>query len=272
MDVGAFVQENKRWLLGCAIGGVVYLIASAVLDSVYEASPPSAKKLGAPTTDVFDQTALAAAKEEEEKLRVERERLQKELAFVPSAKFQLTSQGDPSLYFHQVGRGLKQAIATAADQRDVQFAESSVTWEQPNGVDEYRGALFALELLDELQKRLFAAHDASRAAAPECIGLRGITSLKLDRRNQQRSQARSSKPGEVVLGDFLTEEQVSFQFLADEPTLARLLESCRQPDRTLVVETWLVVEGQRAGEPCTVKGTLRGIAFKQPQKDPQEGN
>ncbi len=269
MDVGAFVQENKRWLLGCAIGGIAYLIASAVIGSLYEVSVPSAKSLGAPTTDVFDQAALKAAQQEGEQLAAERARLQKELAFVPSAKYQLAGNGSPDLYFSQVGRGLKQAIFTAADQREVQFAESNVTWEAPTGVDDYRGALFGLELLDELQKRLFAAHDASRAAAPECLGLRAISSLKLDRRNQQRSQMRSSKPGEVVLADYLAEELVSFTFLADEPTFARFLESCRQPDRTLVVESWTVVEAQKAGEPCLVKGSLRGIAFK--QQDAQEG-
>ena len=36
MDVGAFVQENKRWLLGCAIGGLVFFIARGVISSIYD--------------------------------------------------------------------------------------------------------------------------------------------------------------------------------------------------------------------------------------------
>jgi hypothetical protein len=263
MDVGVFVQENKRWLLGCAIGGIAYLIGSAVLGSIFEASPPSAKSLGAPTTDVFDQAALSAAQTEQEQLVAERARLEKELAFVPTDKYLLANKGDPSQYFYQVGRGLKQTIAAAADQREVGFADNNVSWDQPSGADDYRGALFALELVDEVQKRLFAAHDASRSKAPECIGLRAITSLKPDRRSQQRSQVRTAKPGEVVIGDYLVEEQVQFDFLADEPTLARFLESCRQPGRTLVVEAWKVIEPTRPGEACQVKGSVRGIAFKE---------
>ncbi len=260
MDVGSFVQENKRWLLGCGIGGVVYLIASAVIGSLYDVRPQSASKLGAPT-EAYNQAALTAARSENEQLVAERTRLQQELAFKPTAKFELASNGRPDEYLFKMGRDLKQTIVGEGGKRDVQVTDANVIWDVPSTYDDQRATLFGLELIDEMQKRLYAAHDQTRAASEEAIGLRAIVSMKLDAR-RNRSQPRSARPGEVVVSDFLTQEQVSFQFLADEPTLLAFFESCRQRDRTLVIDSWQVLKPARPGEPCAVKGTLQGIVWK----------
>ena len=264
MDVGAFVQENKRWLLGCAIGAVVWLIASSVIGSVHRKLPPSAKALGAPT-EAHDQAALEAARAEHEQLAAQREALQRELAFVPSARYQLqgAGRGDETLFSR--GRELKQAIAAAAAARDVQFAENNAVWEAASSADDVRATLFGLELIDELQQRLFAAHDAVRARDDEALGLRAVVSLKLDTRRNQRSPSRGVRPGEVDVRDFLSQESVAFEFHADEATVHGFLESCRKPDRTLVVDTWRVARATRPGEPCAVKGVLAGIRFKEPE-------
>jgi hypothetical protein len=263
MDVGAFVQENKRWLLGVGIGGLVWLIASSVLGSVYSPSMPSASKLGAPAgTGVFTREALDAARTEAEALAAERQRLQQELGFTQTSKYLLADKGRADDYQFAVGRDLRQAALAAAGVRDVQMTAESLVWDTPAGIDDIRATLFGLELIDELQQRLFAAHDATRARAEEAVGLRAVTSIKLEsRRNQQR--VRHTKPGEVDPRDYLIEERVSFQFQADEPTAAAVLESCRKPGRTLVVETWQWLKPARAGDVCTVKGTLLGIAWKE---------
>ena len=39
MDVGEFAQENKQWLVGCAIGAVVWLIGGAIVDSISAPAP-----------------------------------------------------------------------------------------------------------------------------------------------------------------------------------------------------------------------------------------
>jgi hypothetical protein len=265
MDVGAFVQENKRWLVGVAVGGLVYLVAGGV-GSVYDAEGPrsSARAMirSAGTTPLHDRAALAAAQAEAEQLATERRRLEDELAFVPSAKYQL-GQGAPDEYLFQVGRGLKQAVLAAAGERDVQVADKDLSWEAPTGVDEIRGVLFGLELLDETSKRLFAAHDAARAANPDALGLRALQALKVEARRGQRAAARTVRPGDVDLRDLLVQERISFQFQADEATCAAFLEACRQPRRALVIETWQMQQPPREGEACTVKGTLQGIAFKE---------
>ncbi len=267
MDVGSFVQENKRWLIGVALGGVVYLIASAVIASVYNAdgSRLNARQLvrSAGTTPLYDGAALNAAREEGDKLLAEKRRLQAELAFLPTAKYQLDGKGAADEYLFQVGRALKQSILNAANERDVQLADKDVGWDVPTGVDEIRGVLFGLELLDEMTQRLFAAHDAVRAGNLEALALRAVTSLKVEPRRGQRSLSRGTRPGDVDLRDLVVQERVSFQFQADAATCARFLESCRQPGRALVIESWQLQQPPRLGEPCTVKGTLQGIAFKE---------
>lgn len=266
MDAAAFVQENKRWLIGVAIGGIVYLIAGAVIGSIYDAEGPRSSARGlirsAGTTPLYDRAALAAAQAEGEQLAAEKQRLQDELAFVPSAKYQL-GQGAPDEYLFQVGRGLEQAVLAAASERDVQIAEKDVAWETPTGVDEIRGVLFGLELLDETAKRLFAAHDAARAVNPDAIGLRAVQMLKVEPRRGQRAAARPTRQGEVDLRDLVVQERIEFQFQADEATCAAFVEACRQPKRTLAIEMWQMQQPTREGEPCSVKGKLQGIAFRE---------
>jgi hypothetical protein len=269
MDLGAFVQENKRWLGGCTAGAIVWLIASSIVNSVFDpgAVAVSPNKLGAPTTKVFDQASLERARQEQAALATERQRLEQELAFVPSARFQLAGKGEPGDYLFQMGRALKQAIATAANDRDVVVNDTGIAWEIPTGVDEIGATLFGLELLDEVQQRLFAAHDAERAATPDAIGLRGLSQLKLDARRNQRVQKRTPRPGEFVVGDLVLQEQVSLHFQADEATVLRFVESCRVPGRTLVLDGWQLQKPVRPGEPCAIKAVLQGIAFRAPKTE-----
>ncbi|MCU0865188.1 MAG: hypothetical protein MUC36_15485 [Planctomycetes bacterium] len=262
MDLGAFVQENKRWLVGVGIGGLCWLIGSAIVQAIYDpGSAASAKSLKAPA-EVYDQAALSAATTEAEQLAAERARLQRELAFVQGDKFLPAGKGALDEYLLQIGRAMKRTIASAANEREVQFADANVAWDAANGPDEIRATLFGLELLDEVQKRLFAAHDQVRSKAPEARGLRALLALKLDTRRNRGGNLRTAKPGEVDLRDLVMQEHVTFQFQADEPVLLAFLESLRVPDRTLVLDSWQVVRPTRVGEPCTVKGMLHGLAFK----------
>lgn len=265
MDVGAFVQENKRWLIGCAIGAVAWLVGSTVIGSVWNenAAAPSPRKLGAPDREVYDQTALQAARQEEEQLAAAAAAQREALAFVQQDKYLLAGKGKADEYLYQVGRALKQAILTAADERDAQVSETSIVWDVPTGVDDVKNTLFGLELLDELQQRLFAAHDAVKKANPDAPGLRALQSLKVDARRGGRSPVRTLRPGEIDPRDAFTQEQVSFQFQASEAVVLGFLEACSKPQRTLVVDSWQLVKPARPGEPATVKGTVLGLAFKE---------
>lgn len=267
MDVGAFVQENKRWLIGCAIGGLVYLVANIVVDSLYSRSGEESTAAGVlkslRSSEVYGADAAAAASEEAEVLAKERSRLQAELEFRRGPAYALEGKGAPDEFLFQTGRTLKQRILNAANERNVDVADKEVGWPAVSGVDEIRGVLFGLELLDEASARLFAAHDAVRAKDPEAMGLRGILQMKTEDRRSQRTPMRSSRSGEVVLGDYLIQERVLFQVQADAPTLAAFFESFRAPGRTLTLETVQIQPGPKPGDPVTAKGTLQGIAFKE---------
>ena len=72
MDVGSFVQENKRWLLGCAIGLAAFLIARSIVGAIYDPGPNRRDARGvakqAQSVEVYDRAALAAAIEEQDRL------------------------------------------------------------------------------------------------------------------------------------------------------------------------------------------------------------
>jgi len=245
---------------------VLVLVGRAVIGSIYDADADNAAALQAikaiNKAELYSRAALEAARTEGEQLLRERERLQRELAFVPSAKYLLAGHGPPEDYLFQVGHKLKKWVLAAADERDVQVADKDVAWPAVSGVDEIRGVLFGLELLEEAAQRLFAAHDAVRARDAEATGLRAIGQLKTDDRRLQRAPARSARAGEIDLRDHVVQERLSFQFQCDAATLMGFLEACRRPDRTLAIESLQVQQPQRAGDPLLVKGVLSGIAMK----------
>lgn len=259
MDAGAFVQENKRWLIGVAVGAVAWLVASTVIDSLHDPRWPS----GAAPGPMLDQAAAAAARTENEQLRAERERLQAALAFVPTERYLLDNKPSADSYLFGIARELRQTIQAAALQRGVQVTEARIAAasDSAGSADERRATLFGLELMDEFQQRLFAAHDARRRADEFAIGLTELTSL-LHQKKAARPAVRGARAGEIVLGDFLTQEAVTFEFKADEATAMAFYESCPKPDRNLVVDVWKLEKPAKVGDPCSVKGTLVGIVFK----------
>lgn len=266
MDVGAFVQENRRWLIGCVSGCVVFLIASIVVRSVFAGSD-TGSLLGllkaSSNAEVYPQAALEDARTEGEQLTAELQRLKAELAFVQDPRFQLAGKGDAAEYLFQVGRPLKQSILAAANERDVQVSDKDVGYPSVTGIEEIRAALFGLELLDEATKRLFAAHDAVRKQRPEAVGLRAIGQFRVEERKGPRMGQRGPARGEVDLRDLLVQERVSFQFQADAATATAFLEACRQPRRVLTLENVQMTQPQRIGDPVVVKGSLQGIAWKE---------
>lgn len=268
MDLGAFVQENRKWLIGCGVGGLLFLIARIVIGSVYDDGPVNSQwnalRKSNSTEPVYNRAVLDAARTESEQLAAEKLRLQQELAFQPSAKYQLPASGSAANYLFSTGLTLKQGILTAGLDRDVDVAEKEVTWPVPPGVDEIRSVLFGLELIDECAQRLFAAHDAVRAKEPEAMGLRTILLLKTEARTGQRSSLRNTRPGEVDLRDHVVQERVAFKFQADAATITAFFEACRKAGRTLVLEVASMQQPpDKPGDPVTVNGTLVGIAFKE---------
>lgn len=267
MDIGAFVEENKRWLLGCAFGVVVFFVLRGVLGAFYDAGQPLRQAravVGSVPAEIYDQAALDAARQEAEALGAEKQRLVAELAYRIDPAYRLEGHGSPDAYLGRVGRELKLRLLRAADERDIELQDKDLRWPSPTNPDEIRSVLFGLELIDVACQRLFAVHDAVRSAVPEASGLVGMQ-LGIEERRTQRGPVRG-RPGEVDVRDLLDQERVTFTLQCDAATAVAFVEACRSKDKPLVLETLSMLRPQRRGDPLTVKGSFTGIAFREEAK------
>ena len=268
MDAGAFVQENKRWLLGCALGLVVFFVARMVIAAAFDPEPQrrQARSIASSARQadnaVYDAAALAALRKEGEELQQEKGRLREQLAFVHDPVFKVEGHGAPDEYLGRIGRELKLRIQKAAAQREVEAGDDKFRWPSPTGQDDVRAVLFGLELVDVASQRLFAAHDAVRALEPLALGLAAL-SFTVEERHGTRGPEPRTRPGEVDLRDLFEQQRVTFEFRCDAATARAFFESCREPGKALVVERLEVVQPARRNEPLLVKGVLLGIAFKE---------
>ena len=177
MDAGAFVQENKRWLVGCAIGGLVWWIATMVVDSVF--STAGGRSARGALTNAYSADTRDELIEEGEALAAELANLKTELAFVVAPEYsQWTGDADGHLFLQ--GRKLKRAVSEQASDRDVTVDEKDLVWDSATGIDQIRAILFGLDIINEIQTRLFAAHDATKASDEDALGLYEIESIKLE--------------------------------------------------------------------------------------------
>jgi len=268
MDIGAFCQENRKWLIGCAVGFVVFLIAEQVVGSVYDPAAPGASVRSLMQRNQgpkFTADVVGELQEERDALVAERSRLQQMLAFERSPQFRLQPGVAADEYLFEVGRTLKQGLLDEANARGIDVGEKEVAWSVPTGVDEIGNVLFGLELLDETARRLLAAHDAVLAEDENAIGLRAILQLRTETEKAGRRRQRRGSQGGVDLRDLLTQERLQFKFEADAATTLRFFEACRQPGRTLVIEGVKMIQPERLTDPVTVSGSLLGVAFKEEQ-------
>lgn len=267
MDFGAFVQENRRWLLGCGIGFLVFLIAYIVIGSVYDAQAPmgglSQLRKGLPG-EVYNASVRDALRTEAEQLDAEAARLQQQLAYTRTGAFDVPAGANAGEFLLQKGHELKQMVLDGANERNVAIEDKNVGWNVPLGGDEIRHTLFGLELMDQTIRRLYAASDAVRAADPEAVGLSSVQNLRTDSKAQSQS-LRARQAGSGDLRDRIEQERVQFKFEADAPTILRFFEACRVPGSTLVVDNLQMVQPPRIGDPVIVTGTVSGVAFKKEQ-------
>ena len=271
MDIGAFAQENRRWLVGCAIGLVVFFIAYGVIGSIFDPSSAGggvAARIRTLPEKMYSSAQVDELISEQEVLVEERARLSRMLAFERGPRFQVQTGVKPDEVLFEVGRDLKTGILNGANERDVQVNDKQITWTVANGHDEINKVLFGLELIDETIKRLFAAHDKVRDRDEEAMGLRSVLQLGTELQKGGRRPFPRGGRDAVDLQDLVEQERVSFKFEADAETINEFFESCRQTGRTLVVERVLMLQPERINDPVVITGSLVGIAFKKAGEQP----
>jgi hypothetical protein len=268
MDAAAFWQENKRWVIGVALGVMVYFLGKSIVGSYYD---PAAVRRQARTvarqdqgTELYDRKAREAALAEGGLLAAELEKLRAELTFASDPRYQLEGKAmAPEDYLAQVGRALKQSVVQEANRLGVQVQDKDLQWPSPVVPDEIRGVLLGLELIDDATRRLFEAHRQAVKADPEVMGLRAIGQFRIEETRAARGPLpRPARPGDVDLRELLSQERVTFQFQCDAAVAFAFLEACRRPGKTLAIDALTMTQPTPAGEGITVKGTLLGVQFR----------
>ncbi len=75
MDIGELFEEHKRWILGCALGLLVYLIGwFAVIPGIYNTDELTAQRLrlqrSYQPSETYTPAALSLARQEQEQLQI----------------------------------------------------------------------------------------------------------------------------------------------------------------------------------------------------------
>jgi hypothetical protein len=272
MEIGVFVQENKRWLLGCALGGVVFIVARMVIQTINDPRPKLSQASALvsaaknPDNAVYDDQVRVSVTKEADELKAERARLESELAFTHDPAWLIEGQGQaPDEYLGKKGRELKGRLQKEANKRAVDVADDKLKWPSPTAVDDVRAVMFGLEIIDTASQRLWLLHDQLRKKDPTAQGLRSLSFLIEDRRSSRNTTQRQ-KAGEVDLRELVEQQRVLFEIRGDAAVVQAFLESCRQPGKTLALESLLITPSLRRGEPLLAKGALLGIAFKAPKE------
>jgi len=264
VDAQEVWQENKRWILGVAIGVVVFWIGSSVIGGMYSTSAASRKIRQARKKisgqELYPRQALAAARAQRDALDGELAGLETALLFRPLDEFVLDGKGEPDLHFDQVSRRVKRDLVRRAGSLGVELAEKNLEWVSPVG-DDIQPTLAALCVLEQIALRLMDAHERARAWDPDALGLVAIDSLRVASSGLagKRSARRSSRSRTE---DLLHEDSVRFKFRADEATAKLFLEQCAavSPPLTLAPDFKLTL-GRSPGAPLVATGTLMGISL-----------
>jgi hypothetical protein len=255
MDVHDLWQENKRWILGVLIGGVVFWIGTLVVGAWFDSSSVrrNNQKLAAEIgkEEFYSAAARTTALEEADALAKVRNESLPSLLFQPGAQFVLDGKGLPDVHFDQVSREVRRRLLIAADEAGVEVAENALRWAPPAG-EQIGRALVALNLLEQGVQRLIAAHEAVRKAGEGA----SHAFLAID---SFRSEAAAPQPGRGSKADAtapVQEERVAFTFRADAATLTLFLESlCTAPPIVLAPD-FRVEGGKRSNDPLKVTGKL----------------
>ena len=265
MDIGELFEEHKRWILGCALGLLVYLIGwFAVIPGVYSTDELSSQRLrlvrSNRSQETYTPAALASAREEQEQLDDELTRLREALEFHVPPRFLLEGRSESyDQHFSRVQSELLRELLDRADNLNVDLARRDLVWPLAVG-EEVPSVLLGMALLDQAVNRLLDAHDRVMGENPEALGLRRIESFSVDGNVALSRRFRGPRRG-FDPQEYLRQETVSFSFRADTATTMFFLESCRDPSPLSLVE--LSLHQGQPGEALQVKGKLAVFVFRE---------
>jgi hypothetical protein len=268
MDLNDFWQENKRWVLGCVAGLLVFLIARMIVDGRFNA--PARAAVGK-TRGIYSSVAKGEKylEKHEAAARAERDRLDATLQVLRAAmhyelpkRFDLAGKGDAELYRATVFSEVRTAAVERAAAANVEFPEDGLSWSPQTERDAIQRELIGISLVDHVVAQLIAAHKAVLEADFEALGVRSIVSFKMDSRPRKSRVVRSNRDEGVRAADLVSEVAVGFVFEADFRTTELFLENCRAAEPKVTFGRLKITRGKRSGEPLRVDGEVRALSVK----------
>ncbi len=268
MDLNDFWQENKKWILSCVAGLIVFLIAKSVVHSSY-VLPVLAKYRSAradyskiKAEDRYLDKHLKDAKTDREALRSRLATLRDALHFELADRFDLNGKGDAELHLATVYAGVRGGVFKKTDDEDVEFLEKAFTWSPETEPDKIQRRLIGVSLVEHVVTQLLSAHRTVTKDDYSAMGLRSILDFKMDR-TQRSSRRRSGRRDRGVQAvDLVSEVSVAFKFEADNATIHHFLENCRVARPRVTLGAFKVVPGRRPGDPLLVTGDIRALSVK----------
>ena len=270
MDLHDLWQENKRWILGVAIGLLVFWVGTMVVDSMWNTSKirrdneVEARKLsdGPNGNGFYAKAAYDAAKQEGEALAQQLAQTEAALRFVPAPEYELDGKGEAHAYFDRQVRAVRARVLQTADELGVEINEKALSWTTPVGPEETRAALIGLNLLDVALGRVFAAHREVTAGRSGASGVLAIDSFKIETTRAATGAARAARRT-AAAEDPVEEHKVSFVFRADAITTYRLLELFRSETPPIALAPELKIEpGRNPRDPMRVTGRLLALTLR----------
>ncbi len=267
MDLSDFWQENKKWVLGCVAGLIVFLIAKSVVSSTYV--DPVVSKYRATGSDYtkiagekrYLATHLAKARKDQEALGARLGALRDALHYALPEEFDLNGKGDAELWLATVFSRVRGEVFRQVREADVEFLDKAFTWSPVTEPDEIQRRLVGVSLVQHMVGQLLTAHRAVTEDDFQAVGLRSILEFKMDRMQRQGRRRSSRRDQAEQAADLVSEVAVKFKFEADNATIHRFLENCRTARPRVILGALKIAPGRRSGDPLLVTGDLRALTI-----------
>jgi hypothetical protein len=257
MDLNDFWQENKRWLLGCVAGLLVYLIASSNIASRLSGASDWRSVVAATTEfrkEKYRGKQLTAASEDAAKLEEQFAALRSAMHYELPERFDLEGKGDPQLVWPDVYTKTREGVRGQAYDANVEFPEEAFNWTSPTDREQIQRALIGVSVVEQAVTHMIAAHRAVAGKDVEAIGLRSIGTFRLGKViSGTRSRRRDDGP---TAADYLSSVEVDFQCMADTATAHRFIENVRAGVPHLSLDQLKIAGSKRPGDPLIVTGKL----------------
>lgn len=264
MDLHEVWQENKRWILSCVAGLLVFWIAYSIIAGIYDSDVVTSSIRNARSAISAEQyrvPQLRLANDIHRRVQATFDELRAAMHLPVPEGFRVPAGEDHELFWARRKRQVADRLLNLAAEANVDLREGAFRWPSPVERTDIERALIGLCVLDQAVQRLIRAHHTVVNAHPDAVGLRSIRRLQIDTKKPSRAvglrdRAKDDKRAE----DYLKVYRVDFDLLAGYRTADRFLWSCRNSTMPLGLEDLEISQGkQRTGEPLRVKGKVVGL-------------